>query len=329
MIIVKLSSLGDIVQSLPVLAYLKKQGHHVTWVVDLQFKDLVSIADQVIALPIRAWKEKRPTLAALKAETKKLRSEHYDVAFDLQGNCKAALVMALIKAHDKVGFGRQTIAEWPALFASHFHFEPEPGNNIRSDYLTLAQNYFQDQEPFAPDPIFLGPPAAPLFTTSHKKVALAAGAQWSNKELKWETLQALVQRLDQTLPIEWLFTSGSPREQGYADKLAQMVKTAHRLHLAPLPTLQRALASADALIAVDSLPLHLAALTDLPTFSLFGPSLAAKYAPTSGHSVQGPCPYGQTFLKRCPRLRSCPTSACIKELPVDDLYNKLLSFLTH
>jgi heptosyltransferase-1 len=332
-VIVKLSSLGDIVQALPCAAYLKERGYHVTWVVDLQFSSLVAacpFVDKVIDVPIRFWKSQAPRCKELYDQYKRLRLEKYDLMFDLQGNIKSGLASSAINARFKIGFGKQGISEWLALFACHFHFDPPANLNIREDYLHVLQAYFEDRTSYHAPLIKLisEETVKPVFTSDALKITVAAGSQWSNKELKWETLLALIQKLDRAFSIEWLFTSGSEREKGYADTLAQSVKLARRLHLPPIPYFQQVMLEGDALLALDSLPLHLAGLAGIPAFSFFGPSLAAKFAPQKGAAFQGSCPYGETFPKRCSKLRSCPTSACIKDLDVGALFASVQTFLS-
>lgn len=331
-LIVKLSSLGDIVQAMAAASYLKGRGFHVTWVVDRQFAGLVAACpyvDKVIELPLHFWKRQAPGLAELYEHYKRLRCDKYDLLFDLQGNCKSALVAAFCRAKYKIGFGKKTIAEWPALFACHFHFDPPSGLNIRDDYLHIVQSYFSDRSFYRSPPIRLRvtEDLKTPFQTAHLKVIVAAGAQWTNKELRWETLLGLIQKLDRAFAIEWLFSSGSEREKSYADTLSQSVKVARRLHLAPLAHLQQVMLAADAVFAVDSLPLHLAGLGDVPSFAIFGPSLAAKFAPLSSTTFQGSCPYGESFSKRCSKLRTCQTGACIKDIDLGELYQKAHSFL--
>jgi heptosyltransferase I len=36
--------------------------------------------------------------------------------------------------------------------------------------------------------------------------------------------------------------------------------------------------------------------------------------------IQGSCPYGIKFDKLCPRLRTCSTGACIKNLTAEELF---------
>lgn len=320
--VVKLSSLGDIAQALPVAVYLKSLGHRVTWFVDAELRALIDdsiFVDEVIALPIYSWKKKRASIGGLKKIISQIRASAFDVAFDLQGNCKSALVMAFLRANEKVGFGRESITEWPALFACHFHFNPEKGQNIRAIYMELVQKYFADGVPFIL-------PVSPKKTREGcKKIVLAAGSQWVNKELRFETLQGLVRKLDLSLEIEWLFTSGSAREKEYAALLLQAVKRGKTLHLAPLPLLQSIMKESDAVLSVDSLPLHLAGLIGVPTFSFFGASSGLKYAP--GEFYQGRCPYDNSFEKRCKILRSCSTGACMKDIDPDSLFKAVHAFI--
>jgi heptosyltransferase-1 len=81
--------------------------------------------------------------------------------------------------------------------------------------------------------------------------------------------------------------------------------------------------SVDLVVAMDSLPLHLAGTTKVKTFSVFGASLASKFKPAGKKhlTLQGHCPYGRVFEKRCPILRTCPTGACIRSLTGKAVFN--------
>ena len=86
------------------------------------------------------------------------------------------------------------------------------------------------------------------------------------------------------------------------------------------------MASVDMVIAMDSLPLHLAGTTETPTFSIFGASSANKYKPKGKKHLafQGTCPYKRTFERRCPVLRTCSTGACIRDLHGEELFHYFL-----
>ena len=95
----------------------------------------------------------------------------------------------------------------------------------------------------------------------------------------------------------------------------------------PLPTWQNLMDEVDLVIAVDSSALHLCGTTSTPSFSIFGPTSQRVFKPMGERhfAVQGSCPYGRTFEKQCPVLRSCPTGACIKELTVEELFEAFQS----
>ena len=63
--------------------------------------------------------------------------------FDLQGNCKSALVTFLARADIKIGFSQNSVSEWPNLFFTDFQFEVDKKKNIREQYLSLVQTFFK------------------------------------------------------------------------------------------------------------------------------------------------------------------------------------------
>jgi len=99
-LIVKLSSLGDVVQTLPVLHDIHAQLPQVNidWAVEEGFQDLVRRASgvrRVIPFAQRRWRRtwwEAPTRAEKAAANEELQREAYDVVLDCQGLVKSALV---------------------------------------------------------------------------------------------------------------------------------------------------------------------------------------------------------------------------------------------
>ena len=129
---------------------------------------------------------------------------------------------------------------------------------------------------------------------------------WPNKRLPISSLSLLLQQLQQYFPFAYLVAWGSEEERRDAESLASQIQHSVVIPRLSLPTLQNLMHGVNLVIAMDSLPLHLAGTTHTPTYSFFGPSLAAKYAPSGDQhlTMQGVCPYGRTFKKRCPILRT-------------------------
>ena len=147
-----------------------------------------------------------------------------------------------------------------------------------------------------------------------KKVIVCPGSAWPNKQLTLDSIKRLIGALDQQSRPGFLFAWGSAQER----ELAEEIKTSNSLIIdkLPLPVLQHLMNEVDLVVAMDSLPLHLAGTTKTPSMSFFGPSLAAKFKPLGEQhrAYQGACPYGRTFEKRCSILRTCPTGKCMHDL---------------
>ncbi|MBS4168558.1 lipopolysaccharide heptosyltransferase I [Parachlamydia sp. AcF125] len=341
-LLVKTSSLGDIIQAFPVLDYLKNRfpEAQIDWVVEKPFSELVEghpAVSNVLHVHTKKWRKFFPLRENFREICKTfsvLRQVTYDVLFDLQGNSKSAFITAMAKAAKKVGFGWNSAPEWPNLLVTNAKFDPPAGYNIREDYLAIPQQFFNDHT-YLPQKVLLKiaeeekASIKSILLTSKKTVMVCPGAIWRNKQLPEKTLAELLQMIQQKFGCHYLLIWGSPEEKEVANRLhAQFRQNSQIVNKLPLPLLQNLMSQVGLVLAMDSLPLHLAGTTGTPTFSIFGASLASKYQPLGEQnaSFQGACPYGQVFTKRCPALRRCKTGACIRELSATDLF---LSFDTH
>lgn len=320
-LIIKTSALGDIIHTFPVLSYLRKRDPfaQIDWVVESSCAELVEAHPQVNRVLIIESKKWRKSPLRFWSEIKNFREGlqevFYDMVFDLQGNIKSSLVLAQTRAQVKVGFGSKSVAEWPNLLFTHRKFDPPPCKNIREDYLEVVKGYFCDTTPFVIEPLLLRITAAQqaeVDAVLSDATLVCPGAAWPNKQLSLVQLEKFLKELD---GAPYLFVWGSAQEREQAVQLASHFPGSLILDRMPLPQLQHVMARAKRVVAMDSLPLHLCGMTSTPTMSFFGPSLAEKYRPLGQQhqAIQGACPYGVVFDKRCPKLRTCPTGACLKE----------------
>ncbi len=347
-LLVKTSSLGDIIHVFLTLAYLRKQYPMAffDWVVEKPFTELVKAhpyVNRVVAINSKEWRKNlfsTKTWREIASFREELRESDYDIVFDLQGNSKSGLVSFLAKAKDKVGFGRKTVAEWPNMLATNRRYDPPKGLNVRTEYLSLVQQYFCDDAPFEDEGIslkingeeqkqvgqileVLEHPQS-LRRKDHLRVMVCPGSAWKNKQLTTKALAGFLKKLEAYLNCSFLFVWGSLEEKQVAlDLQAQHPISSKIVDRLPLPVLQNVMREMDLVIAMDSLPLHLAGTTGVPTFSVFGASSSEKYKPQGKqhHGMQGQCPYGKKFERRCPILRTCPTGACIKDLNEETIFN--------
>lgn len=341
-LIVKMSSLGDIIHAFPVLDYLKQIYPHarIDWVVEQPFAELVQahpLVNQVFKTQTKKWRSRllaKSTWQEIAQFRRELRNSPYELVLDLQGNSKSALATAFAKSPLKVGFAYSSVPEWPNLLATHQRYNPPQGRNIREDYLFLAQSAvghfasvvnagvhlkLSDQEHAALDSIL-----ERLQRIRGLKVMVCPGSNWANKQLSDETLKTFLLCFTRQLDAHFVFIWGNKSEKNAADEIASdFPERSSVMDRLSLPALQNLMAHVDLVLAMDSLPLHLAGTTLTPTYSFFGASSAHKYRPIGlqHEAYQGSCPYGQTFVKRCAILRTCKTGGCIKQLEGVRLFN--------
>ena len=323
-LIVKTSSLGDIVQAFDVLVDLHRRfpSAAIDWVAESKFCS-IGAAHPLIrrAIPFdrkHLWQSIRG-----------LRKEKYDLIFDLQGNCKSGLITLLAHGKVKVGYGLQSVSEWPNVLATHIRFNVSKQQNIRSFYLELMGRYFNTAMPHDSEGVRFHIGLHEQQKIAHilakvpskRKIMVCPGSKWVNKQLKLETWIAFLQKIDASFLLMW----GNPAEKALCEEIASHLTTAIVVDQLPLPTWQNLMHEVDLVIAVDSGALHLCGTTRTPSFSIFGPTSPKVFKPMGERhgAIQGPCPYGRTFDKQCPILRSCPTGACIKDLTAEALFEAL------
>ncbi|MGZ3633566.1 MAG: lipopolysaccharide heptosyltransferase I [Parachlamydiaceae bacterium] len=341
-LIVKASALGDIIHAFPVVDYIRAIYPNATihWAVERSFSALVKAHPEIqkaVLIDTKKWR-KGVFSSTIRKEIyqfiRELRQESYDVIFDLQGNTKSGLITGLAKGKKKVGFAWKTVSEWPNLLFTNQKMVIRQEGSARQDYLEIVQSYFS--QPCSPATthisLKLTPEEEQQFTAIKKTLPLQPtvmvchGSNWKNKQLTQEALVDFLKLLQGHLNCHYVFAWGTSQEHQEASELQQHFADSTVLDKVSLPVLQHLMNKMQLVVAMDSLPLHLAATTQTPTFSIFGASLAARYAPTGPQHLtyQGTCPYGRTFSTRCPTLRSCKTGACIRSLSGQTIFESYL-----
>jgi heptosyltransferase-1 len=319
-LIVKTSSIGDVIQTFPVAEYLASKGAEIDWVVERESADLLRahpLIRRVIELDTRAWRRQLlGSLSPIGEFIRAVRQVSYDVVFDLQGNSKSALIVSCVRGKEKVGFAMGDVAEWPNLLVTNVKY-PATGETVRSRYLGLVQSHFRDAQPFEPKGVSLYAQTLPELPEGRPLLMVAFGSKWANKRLSEETLEAFLNGIARAIDPTFVFIWGGQEERRIADHLHATFPKSASIGNLTLPRWQALMGKMDGVIAMDSAALHLAETAGVPSFSVFGPSSAAYYRPldTAKHmAIQGACPYNMTFEKRCKILRTCPTGACIHSL---------------
>jgi lipopolysaccharide heptosyltransferase I len=307
--LVKLSSLGDVVHALPVAATLRARVPDVrlTWIVESReaavLRDHPGL-DAVVAVDTRRWRRARglgdvaAVVRAMAGAGRRLRGERVDVAVDLQGLIKSAVITAATRAPLRIGFAARRCREpLAAVFTNRRVRPPSTARHVVDQYLALLAP-LGVTEPVREFPLpvdaaaearaedFL---AARGLKPGRRLVILNPGSRRPDKRWPEERFRALAERLTEDAGADVLVVWG-PGEDGAGRLIAD---GRGRAVLGPPTNLYDLLAflrRASVAVAADTGPLHLAAALGTPCVGLYGPTSAVRNGPygTGHRSLQAP-----------------------------------------
>ncbi|MHB1566087.1 MAG: lipopolysaccharide heptosyltransferase I [Acidiferrobacter sp.] len=275
-LIVKTSSLGDVIHNLPAVTDLAAQRPEATidWLVEGRFAEIPALHPAiatVLPLALRQWLRApwRPTTwRAVQGLRAQLRARAYDVVIDSQGLLKSACVARLAGA-PLVGPDRLSAREPLAANLYQRGVRVRGAEHAVTRNRTLIAGAFGYPVPITPPDYGLTAPAPPPGPwPPHYCLALHASSRrtklWGPE--RWQQLgQDLAHR-------GWaiLLPSGSAAEARAAATIATAIgASAQALPPMTLTALAGLMGGAQAVIGVDTGLLHLAAALKRPTVGLF------------------------------------------------------------
>ncbi|SFM82144.1 glycosyltransferase family 9 protein [Thermodesulforhabdus norvegica] len=346
-LVVKLSSLGDIVHTLPVVDIFVHNlpGVRIHWLVELRFADLLRLhpfIDRVISVDTRGWRKRfRPQmLKEISSVIKTLRREHYDLVVDFQGNSKSGFFTLFSGGIARFGWSFDDVREWPNVLATNRKIRFLPGvTSIRERLIMAALEICRSlagDRAGSPDFLYrnalspLRPPEA--FIERQKRrlkslgippealiVGLQPGTTWETKRWSLEGWKTLIELLvhhheAQSRDIRIVVFWGNDEEFSVACYLKNATPDKVLLWRGGgLIDLASGIYLVDVMIGPDTGPVHLAALLGVPTVSIYRATGARRNAPPSDNvtkhiALQSPMPCSPCLKKSCPENSFCETS---------------------
>ena len=324
-LVVKPSSLGDIVHSLPFLNSIKTcfPKAEIHWVIAKGLEGLLEchpMVDKLIIINKDMWKKLSKTAETIKEVRQLLqdiRNERYDLAVDLQGLFRSGLITMATRAPVRIGFSEAR--EGSRLF---YNAKIKGGKDVHAveRYMKIAGALGCDEKnilfPFS------------LCDSEMKNIedirsrmkdyaVIVPGARWDTKIWPAENFG----RIASLLPVQSIVI-GSKSDMLIAEKVVQAsggkaISLAGRTSLRELIEVMR---HARFVISNDSGPLHIAAGFQVPVVAIFGPTSPVRTGPYGkGHIVItsdlgcAPC-----FKKHCNDLK------CMQGTTVDAVYEKIM-----
>jgi heptosyltransferase I len=288
LLIVRLSSLGDVIHALPIASNARRAGAEVFWVVEAAYRELLDAdrdVSRVLVADTKGWR-RRPlsprTFSELAALARELRAIAPDVTIDAQGLWKSA-VIARSAGAPVVGFGPADRREPTSALLGHRPVRPRRGSHVVDQNLSLLEAVGIPVTARPPDAAFLldrpSPEAGAFLAGQTRPFALYhPGAGRPEKTWGEERFAALAHRV-----LEWSglapVVSWGPGDEVRANRLAALVPEARVLPPLTLPAFAHVIARSSLLVAGDTGPLHLADALGARTVALFGPTDPLRNGP--------------------------------------------------
>ena len=296
-LLVKLSSLGDVIHSLPAVTDLamERPDAHIAWAAEEAYCDLVKLHPAVAeAIPVNLRGLRRNPLNAsswrrIAATRRSLGRAQWDYVIDAQGLLKSAVVASFARAN-AFGLDAKSARE---RFAARFYDVRIP---VPRDLHAVERNRRLMGEIFGYRPQgdarygLARPAGAPSWAPAGRYAVMLHAASHARKRWPEERWVALARMLAERDRIT-VFPGGTAEERASAARLAAAVPRALAAPAMSLTEAASLLAHAEGVVGVDTGLTHLAVALDTPTVGVYcatSPRLTGLHGGPGAINIGGP-----------------------------------------
>ena len=327
-LIVRLGAFGDVVHAIPVAAALRRAYPHarIDWLVSAKHReilDLVPVIDRRLVVNDRGDASGGTSLLAAVRE---LRRARYDIAIDLQGLIKSALLARLSGAPRVLGFSASYAREGVArLLYTDVHdpgrgglYDPRETRHVVDINLgvlalvgiTAVRAEFPLETPSSAAARTI------VEQTGGRYALLNPGAAWPNKRWPPDRLAAVAVELRERHGVASVVLWG-PGEESLAGEVVAAARGA--AVLSPKTTVGDLVAMARGaalMVSGDTGPTHVAAAVGTPIVGLYGPTRPVRNGPMSPLDIT----VSRDAICQCHHLRRCRLARmCLLDIAADEV----------
>jgi len=341
-LIVKLSSLGDVLHTFPFVAACRRSfpDARLVWVVQPEFSGLIPgppWVDEVIEFNRPSLRHPIRTLRELVRLRHRLRAEKFDLAIDLQGLFKSTLVMILSGTKRRVGTA--LMREGSGWVSRPVRGEHKNGHAVERS-LDVARFLGMQADPLEyPFPDLAEPwqkvqEKLQLSGSAKEKpyIVFVPGTRWETKCWPPEHFARLAGLFGANQQIIIAGGAGDKdRSRKILDGVSvlpaenrpKFIDLTGKTSLLELAALLR---HASLFVGADTGPLHIAAAAQIPLVTCFGPTLPDRTGPYGT-----PCAVVLTAPSQCAGClkRHCSNWHCMKSIPPEQVFDACQNLLTN
>ena len=334
-LIIRLSSLGDIIHTLPAFSALRKNFPQamISWMVEEKGKeilDLVAGLDRTIILHPSEWGFHKRRFWSEIFKLKETTNGKDQVALDFQGLVKSALIAFLTRAPIRIGFHKKNLKEPLASFFYTEALQEIPENiHVMSKNLRLLTRIGIQEENYEFPLILPEELVASIneklketgYDDREKLVLLNVGAGWETKRWFPERWAQLIEKLRRP-EIFPLLLWGTDEEKSLAEDIGQKTNTP----LTPFLSLKEVTAlvrKASLLVSGDTFALQVACAFRRPVVGIFGPTNPRRNGPLDHKEKVA---FHESECSYCYK-RKCSSLECLKAITAEEVTRMSLQVL--
>src|SRR5258706_10747211 len=321
LLVVRLSSMGDVIHTLPAAAALREALPEamIGWVIEERWSELLCacgyplngplseqkpLANRVHCVRTKQWRQSLltpATWADLRSSLGEIRKTGYDTAIDFQGGIRSSVIARWSGARDIMGFASPREAPARMFYSRNVRTR---GAHVVEQNLELAAKLTSAAG--AARAILPRDPAAEAWCDSSLKetrmdqlVLLNPGAGWGAKQWPAERYGEVARELARDGYT--ILVNHGPGEEGLAQAVAESSAGSARPVRSSLGELIALTRRACLFIGGDTGPLHLAAALQVAVVAIFGPTDPARNGPFGTRSIVLRSPESVTSHARRPQ----------------------------
>jgi len=323
-LVIKISSLGDLILSFPALKALKEQIHdnRLTILTSKKYSPLLydcPYIDEIITVD-NDYKNIKSILTLSKA----LRRKSFDYIIDFQNNKASHLISWLSFPKKSVGYSLR----WGKLLTKNIKLNREDTPLTSQERILQCIGVkFKERKLI----FWKGGTSSKIALPDNTKfigISISASRRWESKRWPPKHIINLIKLINKNLPSYKVILIGDETAKHLADKIENSIKI-RLINLCgktTLADLSFVISKLSVFVTPDTAPLHLATALDIPTIALFGPTDPTRHIVKSKNITVFTKKLDCSFCYK-PQCKLSEKNLCMQKITPNEVFKKIENIL--